>query len=606
MTDQTTKKRENKVLRRNEYYAIQDVFDGLYAKSKEGAIFNDLMSLIVSPQNIALAYRRIKRNKGSRTPGTNMGTIEQIAEQGNDVLVAYVQHRLANFKPHPVRRVMIPKDNGKERPLGIPTIQDRLIQQCILQVMEPICEAKFHKHSYGFRPNRNTHHAISRFRFLAFTVKLEYVVDIDIKGFFDNVDHAKLLKQIWSLGIHDKRLICVISKLLKAPIQGEGVPIKGTPQGGILSPLLSNVVLNELDWWISNQWETFQTRYPYKYSGDKCEALRRNAKLKEMYLVRYADDFKIFCRNRKDAERVRLAVEMWLKERLHLETSPEKSKITNLCRHYSEFLGFKFKLEERPKQNVIVSHMSDKAKKKVTAKLRKAIWEAQGNENKARNLNSTIRGMHNYYCVATRVSKDFWKIYYLLLPALKHMTRSNGKTGPPLSEYQKIKYANYHGRRYLVGEVVIDPIYAVTFTIPYGFKQKTCNYTEEGRQLIHKRLTHLDVIFRYLAEHPLRHESIELNDNRISRMSAQRGKCLITKKQLTVYDMRVHKIYPNGGDGYRNIDIVSTDAYELIHTKETERANELIEKLTSEGLWNENALKKTNNYRILVGNTIIE
>lgn len=606
MTDQTTKKRENKVLRRNEYYAIQDVFDGLYAKSKEGAIFNDLISLIVSPQNIALAYRRIKRNKGSRTPGTNMGTIEQIAEQGNDVLVAYVQHRLANYKPHPVRRVMIPKDNGKERPLGIPTIQDRLIQQCILQVMEPICEAKFHKHSYGFRPNRNTHHAISRFRFLAFTVKLEYVVDIDIKGFFDNVDHAKLLKQIWSLGIHDKRLICVISKLLKAPIQGEGVPIKGTPQGGILSPLLSNVVLNELDWWISNQWETFQTRYPYKYSGDKCEALRRNAKLKEMYLVRYADDFKIFCRNRKDAERARLAVEMWLKERLHLETSPEKSKITNLCRHYSEFLGFKLKLEERPKQNVIVSHMSDKAKKKVTAKLRKAIWEAQGNENKARNLNSTIRGMHNYYCVATRVSKDFWKVYYLLLPALKHMTRSNGKTGPPLSEFQKIKYANYHGRRYLVGEVVIDPIYAVIFTIPYGFKQKTCNYTEEGRQLIHKRLTHLDVIFRYLAEHPLRHESIELNDNRISRMSAQRGKCLITKKQLTVYDMRVHKIYPNGGDGYRNIDIVSTDAYELIHTKETERANELIEKLTSEGLWNENALKKTNNYRILVGNTIIE
>lgn len=181
MTDQTAKKRENKVLRRNEYYAIQDVFDGLYAKSKQGAIFTDLMSLITSPQNIALAYRRIKRNKGSRTPGTNMGTIEQIAEQGNDILVDYVQRRLANYKPHPVRRVMIPKDNGKERPLGIPTIEDRLIQQCILQVMEPICEAKFHKHSYGFRPNRNTHHAISRFRFLAFTVKLEYVVDIDIK-----------------------------------------------------------------------------------------------------------------------------------------------------------------------------------------------------------------------------------------------------------------------------------------------------------------------------------------------------------------------------------------------------------------------------------------
>lgn len=604
MTDQTAKKKEKMVLRRNEYYAVQDVLDKLYANSKQGVTFTNLMPLIISPQNVGLAYRRIKKNKGSKTPGSNKDTIEQIAETGIDTLVDYVQHRLTNYKPHPVRRVLIPKDNGKTRPLGIPTIEDRLIQQCILQVMEPICEAKFHKHSYGFRPNRNTHHAISRFRFLAFTVKLEYVVDIDIKGFFDNVDHAKLLKQIWSMGIHDKNLICVISKLLKAPIVGEGVPQKGTPQGGILSPLLSNIVLNELDWWISDQWETFETEYPYRRSGDKCDALKKT-KLKEMYLVRYADDFKIFCRNRKDAELTKIAVEKWLKERLHLETSPEKSKITNLLKHYSEFLGLKLKLEKRPKQNVIISHMTDKAKKKVTEKLRKAIWDAQGNEDKARNLNMTIRGLHNYYCVATRISKDFWEINYSLLRTLKHMTRSNGKIGPPLSEFQKVRYAGYHGRRFLVGEVVIDPIYAVTFTIPYGFKQETCNYTEEGRQLIHKRLTNLSVIFRYLAENPLKYESIELNDNRISRVSAQKGKCAITGKQLTVYDMRVHKINPNGGDSYRNIDIVSRDAYEVIHDSDMNKVDELIAKLSSEGLWNEKALKKTNNYRCLVGNTSI-
>lgn len=171
------------------------------------------------------------------------------------------------------------------------------------------------------------------------------------------------------------------------------------------------------------------------------------------------------------------------------------------------------------------------------------------------------------------------------------MTRSNGRNGPTQFEFQKRKYATYHGKRFTVGSVTIDPIFAVRFVIPYGFNQKTCNYIEEGRQLIHKRLTHLEVIFRYLAEHPPEHESIELSDNRISRVSAQMGKCAITKKQRTVYDMRVHKIYPNGGDGYRNIDIVSMDAYELIHTKDIGRAKELITKLTSERLWNNSALK---------------
>lgn len=129
--------------------------------------------------------------------------------------------------------------------------------------MEPICEAKFHEHSYGFRPNRNQSHAIAEANRKMQSHGSHYVVDVDIKGFFDNVSHGKLLKQLWALGIRDKKLLSILSTMLKAEVAGIGFPKAGVPQGGIISPLLSNVVLNEFDWWITSQWEEIPTRHAY-------------------------------------------------------------------------------------------------------------------------------------------------------------------------------------------------------------------------------------------------------------------------------------------------------------------------------------------------------
>ena len=404
------KPKKKQTLRNNEYYSTQALFDDLYERSQHGGIFTHLMERITSQQNILLAYRAIKKNKGSKTKGVNSTTIVEMGEKQPEELIAYVRKRLQNFHPHAVRRVEIPKPDGRMRPLGIPTMEDRIVQQCIKQVLEPICEAKFYKHSYGFRPNRSAHHAVARAMFLVNISKYRYVVDVDIKGFFDNVDHGKLLKQLWTLGIRDKQLLCVLSKMLKAPIQGEGVPKKGVPQGGILSPLLSNVVLNELDWWIASQWEAFPQLQRYRsrpyYKG--------NGMLKQVYLVRYADDFKLFCKCRSDAQKIFAATTLWLKERLGLEISPEKSKIVNLKKRYSDFLGFKLKLRPKSGKWVLKSHMADKAQKKCRENIRIAIGRIgrEPNQWSVMQFNAMVLGLHEYYKIATNVYLDFDRIAF--------------------------------------------------------------------------------------------------------------------------------------------------------------------------------------------------
>ena len=204
------------------------------------------MDLVLSRENILLAYRNIKANTGSNTPGTDHQTIKDIGCLSTEEIVDNVR-KIVNGKngyhPKPVRRKEIPKPNGSTRPLGIPCIWDRLIQQCIKQVMEPICEAKFSGNSYGFRPGRSVEHAISRTYQLLQLSHLHYVIEFDIKGFFDHVCHTKLIRQIWALGIRDKHLIYVLKQILTAPIRmpdGSTVhPTKGTPQGCLCKALHS-------------------------------------------------------------------------------------------------------------------------------------------------------------------------------------------------------------------------------------------------------------------------------------------------------------------------------------------------------------------------------
>jgi len=588
-------------LRHAEYYDFQEIQDKLYADSGKGKTFKNLTQIITMPENIRLAYRNIKRNAGSKTAGTDNRTIYDLEKLSDEQLVAKVQRKFNWYVPQSVRRVEIPKDNdpNKKRPLGIPTIMDRLIQQCVLQVIEPICEAKFHDHSYGFRPNRSQEHAIAQtFKNMQLS-SLHYVVDIDIKGFFDNVNHGKLLKQLWTLGIQDKKLLCIISAMLKAEVAGIGFPEVGTPQGGIISPLLSNVVLNELDWWLASQWEEFPTRYPYVVNihkngsedrGAQYSMMRKYSRLKVISCVRYADDFKIFTNSYQSATKLFYATENWLHDRLGLNISPEKSKVINLKEQYSEFLGFKLKVVPKRKYKdgqpkyVVKSHLRDKALAKIKVKLDHLIHDIQFPKQGKHfeyeaicRYNAYVMSVHNYYGLATMVSADMKPIAFSVHKSLKARLRKRIKTAKTVKKRKlpvktpriiQEMYGESEQLRY-VRNHAIAPIGYVRFKKPMHRKRVINSYTPEGRAEIHKALERVDMItLHYLMRNPILNRTIEYNDNRLSLYSAQKGKCAVTGKVMAIGDIHCHHKKPKhlgGTDRYDNLVLVCGDVHRLIH-----------------------------------------
>ncbi|HBF8435711.1 TPA: group II intron reverse transcriptase/maturase [Clostridioides difficile] len=570
-------------LRYNEYYDMQHIYDELYAQSKNGNNFYKLLEIIGSEQNICLAYRNLKTNSGSKTAGTDGLTIDDIKHLCDEDIIMKVRSSLDNYQPKSVRRVFIPKSGSdKMRPLGIPCIWDRLVQQCILQVLEPICEPKFHNHSYGFRANRSAHHALGRVTSLINISKYHYCVDVDIKGFFDNVNHGKLLKQIWTLGIRDKRLICIISKMLKAEIDGEGVPEKGTPQGGLLSPLLSLIVLNELDWWVSSQWETFQPKHRNKNGW--FQYAKKHTRLKSGFIVRYADDFKIMCSTYEEAQRFYHSTVDFLNKRLKLEISPEKSKVVNLKKNSSDFLGFKIKVIPKGKTKhgyVAKTDMNQKALKKAKTNLKLKVKDIVRHTTtfQIARYNLAVMGMQNYYCVSTNIYNNLTEVSYALLPTTRVRFKKIAKLIPFETTSQDFQMKTTGIRPQtkiiMIADTPLLPINGVKHKNPLNFSQDICNFTEHGRSRIHEEIALVTKgEIRILLEYKDTTKSVEFNDNRISVFIAQQGNCYITNRRHSPTDMVC--IYKNitetDRDKYQNLVFVEIPISKAILTESVQQA----------------------------------
>ena len=243
---------------------LKELLDFLYLRSKESfgngkrPKFHGLLEVIFSEPVILSAIHKLKGNRGSNTPGSDGRNIrDAILERGYVEAVKDIQSAAVRYSPEPVRRVWIPKPGKAEkRPLGIPAIKDRIIQECIRMVIEPILEAQFFRYSYGFRPMRDAGMAIERLRNICGKTGYSWVVEGDISKFFDTVNHTLLLKRLYGMGIRDRRVLMLIKQMLKAGIMNEiRINELGTPQGGIISPLLANVYLDALDHFVAREWE---------------------------------------------------------------------------------------------------------------------------------------------------------------------------------------------------------------------------------------------------------------------------------------------------------------------------------------------------------------
>jgi RNA-directed DNA polymerase len=331
-----------------------------------------LLEQVLSDVNLIEATQKVVENDGA--PGIDGMTVIE----GQAYLYKHREEikdsiRTRTYRPSPVKRVEIPKPDGGKRNLGIPTVVDRVIQQAINQVLTPIYEQQFNEFSYGFRPNRNCHMAINK--------SLEYlnegykiVVDMDLEKFFDKVNHDKLMR-ILSLTIDDGDLLSIIRKYLVSGVMVEGVLMdteEGTPQGGPLSPLLANIILNELD----------------------KELTKRGLRF-----VRYADDCMIFVKSMRAGERVLESITEFIENKLKLKVNRIKSKVDS-CTNGIKFLGFGFYYSPRHRQ--IRCKVHAKSVKRIKGKLKKLTLRSWGVSLDYRllKLKQTITGWVNYYKLA--------------------------------------------------------------------------------------------------------------------------------------------------------------------------------------------------------------
>jgi RNA-directed DNA polymerase len=360
--------------------------------------FTKLYDLLTYEPLLVWAFDKLMTNVGSRTAGID-GTDKRAALKNREQILTDLQAALktGTYQHQPVRRVFIPKANGKRRPLGIPTLTDRLVQMMVKAILEPIFESDFRPESHGFRPGRSCHTALAYLhqQTAPSQKKMHWVIEGDIEGCFDHIQHG-ILMRLLKRRIQDSKLLGVIWQMLRAGVMEGALFAKtteGTPQGGIISPLLANVYLHEIDQW-------FEKNYTGLNYNEKNR--RRRRKEGNAFYVRYADDFVVAWNGtRQGAERLKAELATFLRDHLGLELSAEKTRITHVSDGY-DFLGHTVRryAKRRRGRSDLLLRPSEKSVLKLKAKIKsmtKRGTTLDGVRDKIEAMNYLLRGWANYF-----------------------------------------------------------------------------------------------------------------------------------------------------------------------------------------------------------------